>query len=86
MNGEPPERLIAMANQIARFFVSQPRGSAAEGVAAHLRAYWDPVMRDRLRAWVRAGGGGLDPVAREAVLSLVAGDAAAAIGSGGDAG
>jgi hypothetical protein len=35
-----PERLIYMANQIARFFAAQP-GDPAAGVAGHLKNYWD---------------------------------------------
>ncbi len=37
-------RLVAMANQIAQFFASQPDASASEGTAEHLRLFWNPVM------------------------------------------
>lgn len=60
-----PENLIRRANQIARFFASQPEGAA--GAAGHLRAFWDPSMREAIVAWRAAGGGGLDPLAAEAV-------------------
>ena len=63
------ERLVVMANQIARFFASQP-GDAAAGVAKHLAAYWDPRMRALIRAHVAAGGAGLDPIARDGVAAL----------------
>ncbi len=65
-----PERLIYMANQIATFFASQPEG--AQGVADHIRAYWDPQMRDEILAWRRTGGAGLHPLAAEAVDRLAA--------------
>lgn len=40
------ERLIRMANQIGIFFESQPdRQEALEGIATHLRKFWDPRMR-----------------------------------------
>ncbi|MBL8554950.1 MAG: formate dehydrogenase subunit delta [Phenylobacterium sp.] len=65
-----PDRLIYMANQIARFFDDQP-GDAAAGVAQHLKSFWDPQMRAEIVAWRAAGGEGLDPVAREAVGRLV---------------
>lgn len=86
MNAEQPERLIEMANQIARFFASQPRGSAPDAVADHLRAYWDPAMRRRIVAWTQAGGAGLDPVALDAVLLMAAGGGSAHVPPGDDAG
>jgi formate dehydrogenase subunit delta len=63
-----PERLVYMANQIARFFAVQPEGAA--GVADHLQRFWDPAMRAEIIAWRRAGGDGLDPLAAEAVDRL----------------
>ena len=62
---DPPENLIRRANQIARFFATQPEGAA--GAAQHLRAFWDPSMRAAITAWRAAGGGGLAPVAAAAV-------------------
>ena len=66
-----PERLIYMANQIARFFAAQP-GDAADGVAGHLKSFWDPQMRGEIIAWTAAGGEGLDPLSAEAVGRLAA--------------
>ena len=57
-----PDRLIRMANQIATFFATQPGNAGAEGVAAHLNAYWDPRMRRAFLDHVAAGGAGLDPL------------------------
>ena len=65
-----PERLIHMANQIARFFASQSEG--AGGAAAHLKNFWDPTMRAEIIAWRRQGGDGLDQLAAEAVDRLSA--------------
>jgi formate dehydrogenase subunit delta len=62
---ERPERLIYMANQIARFFQAQPERAA--GCADHLAKYWDPTMRAEIIAWRAAGGDGLSPLAAEAV-------------------
>ena len=47
MSGRP-DRLIYMANQIAKFFAAQPEG--AQGAAGHLRSFWDPRMRRELAA------------------------------------
>ncbi len=64
------ERLVHMANQISRYFVSQPRDEAVEGVRGHIGRYWDPRMRRLILEHLDAGGAGLDPVAREAVAGL----------------
>ncbi len=43
MNGE---QLIRMANQIGAFFETMPdRAQAQEGLATHLKKFWDPRMR-----------------------------------------
>jgi formate dehydrogenase subunit delta len=65
-----PDTLVRMANQIARFFASQPGPAGAAGVADHLRAFWDPTMRRQILAWVDRGGDGLDPLALEGVELL----------------
>ena len=51
-----------MANQIATFFRSQPGTDQAARVAAHLKDYWEPRMRQQLRDHIAAGGEGLDPL------------------------
>ncbi len=43
MNGD---HLIRMANQIGIFFESMPdRAEARQGLAQHLKKFWDPRMR-----------------------------------------
>ena len=65
MNGE---RLVAMANDIAAFFDSEPdKEIAAAQVAAHLKRYWDPRMRRDLVSVASAGPVGLAPIAARAV-------------------
>jgi formate dehydrogenase subunit delta len=66
---ERPERLIYMANQIAKFFAAQP-GEPAAGTAKHLKDFWDPTMRAEIIAWRAAGGDGLDPVTAQAIDRL----------------
>ena len=65
-----PERLVYMANQIGKFFASQGLDEAVAGIADHLRKFWDPRMRAEIVAHLDAGGSGLDPNVREAVLRL----------------
>ena len=61
-------RLVAMANDIAAFFDSEPdKAVAAEGVRFHLARFWDPRMRREIIAHYRDGGHGLEDVARAGV-------------------
>jgi formate dehydrogenase subunit delta len=65
-----PDKLVYMANQIGKFFASQGQEQAAAGTADHIRKFWDPRMRAEIVAYLKAGGRGLDPVARTAVERL----------------
>ena len=65
------ERLVMMANQIGKFFVSQGKERAATGILNHLKKFWDPRMRAGIIEHLRAGGEGLDPEVRQAVEKLV---------------
>jgi formate dehydrogenase subunit delta len=64
------ERLVAMANQIARAFAAQGEDRAVPQIADHIRQFWDPNMRTRIVGHVAGGGGGLDILARKAIDSL----------------
>jgi formate dehydrogenase subunit delta len=64
------ERLVIMANQIAKFFSSQKHDKALIGCRDHIAKFWDPRMRDQIRAHLAAGGAGLDPLAKEAIAAL----------------
>jgi formate dehydrogenase subunit delta len=68
---QPSEKLVMMANQIARFFVHEGPERAPASIADHLRQFWDPRMRASIKALLAAeGGAGLDPLARAAVERL----------------
>ncbi len=64
------ERLVYMANQIAKFFSSQKHDAAVKGMGEHIAKFWDPRMRAHIRAHLAAGGAGLEPLAREAIATL----------------
>lgn len=65
------QRLITMANDIARYFASEPEHAAGvAGVADHLRKFWNPRMCEQLINHVEHGGAGLDPLADAAVRRL----------------
>jgi formate dehydrogenase subunit delta len=60
-----------MANDIAAFFDSEAdKAVAAEGVRFHITRFWDPRMRREIIAYLGAGGAGLTPTAKSAVLLL----------------
>jgi formate dehydrogenase subunit delta len=66
------ERLVAMANDIAAFFDSEPdKAVSSEGVRFHISRFWDPRMRREIIAHARAGGAGLCATALAAVKALV---------------
>ena len=69
MNGE---KLIRMANQIGAFFEAMPdHAEAVDGVANHLRRFWEKRMREDLQRHLAAhGDAALKPVVREAVARL----------------
>jgi formate dehydrogenase subunit delta len=64
------DKLVYMANQIAKFFANEGEEKAAAGAADHITRFWDPRMRLLIVAHFRAGGAGLDPIAKRAVEQL----------------
>ena len=66
------ERLVAMANDIAAFFDSDPdKAVAAEAVRFHITRFWEPRMRREIIAHVQGGGAGLTATAKSAVAALI---------------
>jgi formate dehydrogenase subunit delta len=68
--GKDADKLVYMANQIGKFFASQGEAASVDGVAAHIKKFWDPRMRATILAHLDAGGAGLDPKVRDAIASL----------------
>ena len=64
------EKLVYMANQIAREFAGMRPRDAAEATWDHLWHFWDPRMRAMIVAHLAAGGEGLSDIARTAVVRL----------------
>jgi len=63
----PTQRLVYMANQIARNFAAQGADVAALAVADHIAAFWDPRMKAQI---FEMHGAGLEPIAAHAVKLL----------------
>ncbi len=67
------EKLVYMANQIARNFGTMSDVDAAAALAEHIAHFWDPRMKMMIFAHIDAGGDGLVPVALIALRQLQAG-------------
>lgn len=67
-----PERLVAMANDIADNLCAGPdRGAAIEAMVVHLQRFWEPRMRLDIVGHLRQHDGlGLNAFARDALAEL----------------
>lgn len=65
------DKLVKMANQIGAFFESEPdRAVALDGIAGHIRRFWDPRMRRVLLRWQdEHAGEGLRDIVRAAITA-----------------
>jgi len=61
------ERLVYMANQIARNFAVQGEDEAVAATADHIDKFWDPRMKAQIFAH---DGEGLCPIAARAMVML----------------
>lgn len=62
------DNLVHMANRIGQFFDAMPdRAEALEGIARHLRLYWEPGMRTAIVAHARQPDTALLPLVSEAI-------------------
>jgi formate dehydrogenase subunit delta len=63
------EKLVRMANQIGDYFESMPDAvEARDGIALHIKKFWEPRMRRELLAHIDAtGGSDLHPAVLQAV-------------------
>jgi formate dehydrogenase subunit delta len=64
------ERLVYMANQIARNFEAIGHDAAAKATADHVASFWDPRMKSQIFALMDKGEADLSLAAREALQSL----------------
>lgn len=66
-----PKTLIHLANRIGEFFQAMPdRDEALQGVATHIRKFWDPRMRKQLLECMDQGTAeGLSDIVRSALTA-----------------
>lgn len=62
MQSTQADKLVMMANQIGKFFASQPRVKVPEAIAEHLRKFWDPRMIRKSRHISKAAEPALIPM------------------------
>ena len=67
------DRLVHMANQIARNFMTMGEEKAAQAVADHIAKFWEPRMRAQIFALHEKGAETFVPVADRAIALLRAG-------------
>jgi formate dehydrogenase subunit delta len=67
------ERLVYMANQIARNFEAIGADAAAASTADHMLAFWDPRMKAQIVECRAASPAALTPIASAAVEILARG-------------
>ena len=65
-----PDKLVMMANQIAKFFAAQGEARALPQIADHIEKFRDPRMRKEIAGHLARGGEGLDPLAHSALATL----------------
>lgn len=61
------QKLVMMANQIARAFEAQGEEKAVPMIHDHIVQFWDPRMRRQMNEHILAGGEGLLPTALAAL-------------------
>ncbi|MFK4793795.1 formate dehydrogenase subunit delta [Sphingobium sp. ZW T5_29] len=64
------DRLVYMAEQIARNMVSMGEDRAARAVAEHLTSFWDPRMKEHILAIARDEPHRLSPTVAAAIAHL----------------
>jgi len=67
--------IVRMANQIADFHKPYPEDEAVEGVARHIRDFWDPRMRADLAAQLADDDAGFTDLALKGARIVVDGNA-----------
>lgn len=65
-----PDKLVYMANQIARFMETKPHAEGVAGLASHINDFWEPRMRKQFFEILETGGDGFRPLVLEAAEQI----------------
>jgi formate dehydrogenase subunit delta len=64
--------LVKMANRIGDFFEAMPdHEEGLDGIATHIKKFWEPRMRKQIWAHIDAGAEGMHPMVLEAIRKHV---------------
>ena len=72
MSAHTADKLVYMANQIARNFEAMGDEAAAVATADHMIAYWDPRMKEQIALCERSNPSGLSLIAGAALKTMAA--------------
>jgi formate dehydrogenase subunit delta len=64
------DKIVRMANDIAKFMESKPEAEGRALLASHINDFWEPRMRLQLFAVIDAGGPGLRPLVMAAAAAI----------------
>ena len=70
MHAKPSDKLVMMANQIAKNLEIQGPDRAIAEMSSHIRRYWEPRMRNMMQAYVREDGSALNPLALKSLQAI----------------
>lgn len=64
--------MVHQVNEITRFFEAYTHEEAVAGISGHVTKYWERRYKAQLLEYVRSGGGGLRPLALDALRGMAA--------------
>lgn len=64
------DKIVRMANDIAKFMESKPHAEGVALLAAHINDFWEPRMRRQLFQKLDAGEAGFRPLVLDAAGSI----------------
>ena len=64
------DKIVRMANDIAKFMESKPHQEGVALLASHINDFWEPRMRRHLFEVLDAGGQGLRPLVLDAAPAI----------------
>jgi formate dehydrogenase subunit delta len=64
------DRIVRMANDIAKFMESKPHAEGVSMLASHINDFWEPRMRRQLFQKIDAGETGFRPLVLEAAGAI----------------
>ncbi len=70
MHANPFDKLVMMANQIAKNLAIQGEERAVKEMSTHIRRSWEPRMLNTMHAYIQADGSALDPLALKGLQAI----------------